>query len=69
MAEAVRRSLAAGTMSGLGLTTDDCHADHERLSALGVEFVQPPSERPYGIEAVLHDNSGNFLVLVEHRAL
>jgi len=38
------------------------------LSAKGVEFVQPPSDRPYGIEAVMRDNSGNWLVLVEPRA-
>lgn len=65
MAQAVRRSLAAGTMSGFGLTTDDCRGEYERLTALGVEFPQPPSERPYGIEAVMRDNSGNWLVLVE----
>ena len=28
-------------------------------------FVQPPAERPYGVEAVIRDNSGNWLVLVE----
>ena len=32
---------------------------------LGVEFVQQPAERPYGVEAVMRDNSGNWLVLVE----
>ena len=26
-----------------------------------------PSDRPYGVEAVLRDNSGNWLVLVEQR--
>ena len=36
--------------------------------AKGVEFVQPPSERPYGIEAVCRDNSGNWMVLVEQKA-
>jgi hypothetical protein len=30
-----------------------------------VEFPQPPSDRPYGVEAVMRDNSGNWLVLVE----
>jgi catechol 2,3-dioxygenase-like lactoylglutathione lyase family enzyme len=68
MAAAVRRSLAAGTMGGFGLTTDDCRADHERLTEQGVAFVQEPQERPYGIEAVMRDNSGNWLVLVEPRA-
>lgn len=67
MAGAVRRSLAAGTMNGVGLRVDDCHAEHERLTGLGVEFVQPPSDRPYGVEAVMRDDSGNWLVLVEPR--
>jgi hypothetical protein len=26
----------------------------------GVEFTQPPAERPYGVEAVLRDDSGNW---------
>ena len=65
MAEAVRRALANGTMGGFGLTTDDCRKDYETLSAKGVQFVQEPSDRPYGVEAVMRDNSGNWLVLVE----
>ena len=67
MAQAVRRALAKGTMGGLGLRTTDCQATYERLSERGVEFVQPPADRPYGVEAVLRDNSGNWLVLVEPR--
>ena len=67
LAEAIRRALAKGSMGGFGLSTDDCQATYEELSAKGVEFVQPPSERPYGVEAVMRDNSGNWLVLVEPR--
>jgi catechol 2,3-dioxygenase-like lactoylglutathione lyase family enzyme len=67
MAGAVRRALGKGTMGGFGLRTDDCHKAYEDLTAKGVEFVQPPSERPYGVEAVMRDNSGNWLVLVEPR--
>ena len=67
MAGAVRRALAGGSMGGFGLKTDDCRKTFEELSAKGVEFVQPPSDRPYGVEAVLRDNSGNWLVLVEPR--
>jgi catechol 2,3-dioxygenase-like lactoylglutathione lyase family enzyme len=67
MADAVRRALANGSMGGFGLRTDDCHQTHAELSSKGVEFIQPPSDRPYGIEALLRDNSGNWLVLVEPR--
>jgi catechol 2,3-dioxygenase-like lactoylglutathione lyase family enzyme len=65
MAEAVNRSLAKGRMGGFGLRTDDCQKTYDELSAKGVEFTQPPSKRPYGVEAVMRDNSGNWLVLVE----
>jgi catechol 2,3-dioxygenase-like lactoylglutathione lyase family enzyme len=65
LAEAIRRALDKGTMGGFGLTTTDCQATYEELSAKGVEFVQPPSARPYGVEAIMRDNSGNWLVLVE----
>ncbi|MGY1601190.1 VOC family protein [Geodermatophilus sp. SYSU D00815] len=64
----VRRSLERGSMSSLGLTVDDCRKTFEELSAKGVEFLQEPSERPYGVEAVMRDVSGNWLVLVEPRA-
>jgi catechol 2,3-dioxygenase-like lactoylglutathione lyase family enzyme len=67
MAEAIRRSLAAGTMGGFGLATPDCRKAYEELSAKGVQFAQPPAMRPYGVEAVMQDNSGNWLVLVEHK--
>ena len=67
LAEAIRRSLAKGSMGGFGLATDDCHKTFEELCAKGVEVVQPPSDRPYGIEALMRDNSGNWLVLVEPR--
>jgi len=65
MTGAVRRALASGTMGGFGLRTDDCRKSYEELTAKGVDFVQPPSERPYGVEAVMRDSSGNWLVLVE----
>jgi catechol 2,3-dioxygenase-like lactoylglutathione lyase family enzyme len=65
MAGAVRRALAAGSMGGIGLSTDDCRGEHERLAKLGVEFVQEPAERPYGVEAVFRDSCGNWLVMVE----
>src|SRR6266511_202959 len=62
---AVERSLAKGRMGSFGLRTDDCQKMYEELSAQGIEFAQPPSTRPYGVEAVMRDNSGNWLVLVE----
>jgi catechol 2,3-dioxygenase-like lactoylglutathione lyase family enzyme len=64
-AEQVRRQLANGQMGGLGLRVDDCHKTFAELSAKGVTFPHEPADRPYGIEAVMRDISGNWLVLVE----
>jgi catechol 2,3-dioxygenase-like lactoylglutathione lyase family enzyme len=67
LADAIRRSLAAGSMTGLGVTVDDCRRTFEELSAKGVTFLQEPADRPYGVEAVMRDIAGNWLVLVEHK--
>ncbi|MET9271819.1 VOC family protein [Kribbella sp. NPDC003557] len=64
---AVRRMMAKGTMHGFGIATDDCRKTFAELVGKGVEYIQEPSDRPYGVEAVLRDNSGNWLVLVEQR--
>jgi len=63
----VRRQLGRGGMGGIGLSVDDCHKTYEELVAKGVTFLQEPSDRPYGVEAVMRDNSGNWMVLVEPR--
>jgi len=63
----VRRQLKKGQMGGLGLRVDDCRKTYAELSAKGVTFLQEPAERPYGVEAVMRDNTGNWLVLVEPR--
>jgi catechol 2,3-dioxygenase-like lactoylglutathione lyase family enzyme len=67
MVEAMNRALDEGGMHGLGVNVDDCRATVEELKAKGVQFIQEPEERPYGVEAVMRDNSGNCMVLVEPR--
>jgi catechol 2,3-dioxygenase-like lactoylglutathione lyase family enzyme len=67
-ADFVRGQLEAGQMGGLGLSVDDCRKTYQELSAQGVTFTQEPSDRPYGVEAVMRDNTGNWLVLVEPKA-
>ena len=65
MIAAMNRALDEGNMHALGMAVDDCQKTYEELSAKGVEFIQPPSQRPYGTEALCRDNSGNWLVLVQ----
>jgi catechol 2,3-dioxygenase-like lactoylglutathione lyase family enzyme len=64
-AESIRRMMTKGSLSAAGLTVDDCRKTYEDLKAKGVVFIQEPADRPYGVEAVMRDNSGNWLVLVE----
>lgn len=47
------------------LETDDIHRTFEELRAKGVEFAGEPQERPYGIEALLRDDSGNWFSVVQ----
>lgn len=64
-AESIRRMLDKGSLGAAGLTVDDCRKTYEELLGKGVTFLQEPADRPYGVEAVMRDNSGNWLVLVE----
>ena len=64
-ADFLRRQLQKGQMGGVGLKVDDCRKTHAELVAKGVEFVQEPAERPYGVEAMIRDTCGNWIVLVE----
>jgi catechol 2,3-dioxygenase-like lactoylglutathione lyase family enzyme len=67
MVDMINRTLDAGNMFGLGMNVDDCRKTYEELTAKGVTFLQEPEERPYGVEAVARDNSGNWMVMVEPR--
>jgi catechol 2,3-dioxygenase-like lactoylglutathione lyase family enzyme len=67
-ADFVRRQLEKGQLGGVGLHVDDCRRTYRELSAKGVTFLQGPSDRPYGVEAVMCDNSGNWLVLIEPKS-
>jgi predicted enzyme related to lactoylglutathione lyase len=66
-AEQVRSLMAKGAAGGVFLTTDDCHASYEELKGRGVEFIDTPEERPYGIDAGFRDPSGNHLRLTQVR--
>ena len=64
-AEAVRDLTAKGASGTIFLSTDDCKASYEELKARGVEFVDTPEERPYGIDASFRDPSGNHIRLTQ----
>jgi len=66
-AQQVRDLMAKGAAGAVFLTTDDCRGTYEELAARGVEFIDPPEERPYGIDAGFRDPSGNHLRLTQVR--
>jgi predicted enzyme related to lactoylglutathione lyase len=63
--EQVRALMAKGAAGGIFFTTDECQASYQELKARGVEFVDPPEERPYGIDAGFRDPSGNHFRLTQ----
>jgi len=63
----VRELMAKGFAGTIFLTTDDVHASYEELKSRGVEFVEEPEERPYGIDSGFRDPSGNHLRLTQVR--
>jgi predicted enzyme related to lactoylglutathione lyase len=63
----LRGLLEAGVLGGGVFETDDCRRDYDELSAKGVTFVGEPKEMPYGIEALMRDDSGNFFSMVQRR--
>ena len=63
----MRRLLAQGALGAGVFRTADCRATYETLVARGVEFMAAPAERPYGIEALFKDNSGNWFSLTQPR--
>jgi catechol 2,3-dioxygenase-like lactoylglutathione lyase family enzyme len=63
------RALVASGGMGVGvMTTDDCRRTYKELSAKGVTFLSEPAERPYGIEAMMRDDSGNLISLTQPHA-
>jgi catechol 2,3-dioxygenase-like lactoylglutathione lyase family enzyme len=65
----VRELTAKGFAGTVFLTTEDCKASYDDLRARGVEFVEEPEERPYGIDAAFRDPSGNNFRLTQVREL
>jgi predicted enzyme related to lactoylglutathione lyase len=55
----IQALMAKGTSGGLFFSTDDVQATFEELKGRGVEFLQEPTEQPYGIDAGFRDPSGN----------
>ena len=64
-ADQVRDLMGKGFAGTVFLVTDDCQKSYEELSARGVEFTEPPEQRPYGVDAGFRDPSGNSFRLTQ----
>ena len=63
--DALRTLIRKGVLGGGVFQTANCQQTYEELKAKGVEFGQPPTERFYGIEALMKDNSGNWFSMTQ----
>ena len=45
--------------------TADCRKTYEELKARGVEFLSPPKDQFYGVEAVFSDPFGNWFSMTQ----
>lgn len=62
------RSLIGKGVFGIGVfETSDCQAAYEDLKSNGVQFMSVPTERFYGVEALVKDNSGNWFSLTQRK--
>lgn len=57
-----------GGRVALFLSTSDFAADHARMLAAGVTFLEEPRHEPYGSVAVFADPFGNQWDLIQHRS-
>lgn len=65
MVARLRTLIESGAMGVGVLQVDDCRSTYEELKAKGVEFMSPPTDNFYGIEALFKDNSGNWFSMTQ----
>jgi catechol 2,3-dioxygenase-like lactoylglutathione lyase family enzyme len=65
----VKALIARGSIGSGVFETRDCRATCAELKERGVEFIQEPTVRFYGIEATFRDNSGNWFSLTQRAAV
>jgi catechol 2,3-dioxygenase-like lactoylglutathione lyase family enzyme len=63
----VRALVAKGALSPGVMATTDCKGDFDTLAGRGVEFTQEPADRPYGVEAIMRDDSGNWYSFTQRK--
>jgi extradiol dioxygenase family protein len=67
IAEQIRSLIATGHLGPGAFATEDCWATYRDLEAKGVEFIEEPEERFYGIDAAFRDPFGNHWRLTQRK--
>jgi catechol 2,3-dioxygenase-like lactoylglutathione lyase family enzyme len=57
--------MGKGYTGGLFFAVEDCAATIKELKSRGVEVLEEPGERPYGIDAAVRDPSGNHIRIAQ----
>lgn len=63
--QAISELIKKGAFGAGVFQTADCRKTYEELKAKGVEFLSPPKEQFYGIEAVFKDPFGNWFSMTQ----
>ena len=62
-----KRALVDDGIPWTSFAVDDVEAEHERLLARGVRFVQPPTDLGTVITAVFDDSCGNLIQIAQEK--
>ncbi|MFF5505211.1 VOC family protein [Streptomyces roseolus] len=62
-----KAALVADGIPATSFAVDDVHAEHTRLTALGVRFTQPPVDMGPVTTAVLDDTCGNLIQIAQYK--
>ena len=64
-AEQIKELMSKGDACMFILETDDCHATFEDLKSKGVDIIEEPVDRFYGIDCAVRDPFGNHIRITE----
>ena len=62
-----KRALVEDGIPWTSFAVDDVEAEHDRLVARGVRFVQPPTDLGTVITAVFDDTCGNLIQIAQEK--
>jgi predicted enzyme related to lactoylglutathione lyase len=54
-----------GGFTMASLSTDDMEKTYREFSSKGVEFIEPPTKQPWGLQAIFKDSEGNQFVMTQ----